>query len=312
MKTCLRCKILKKVDKFGIDRKRKDGRFPYCKSCRSIENKLPHVRERQKFANIKHRKTPSYKKKMLLHNKQYRDSRKGKLNREQYVEANKEKLKLYMKEYSPIWQNSDQGRESLRKARQKYYYKDVEKSREYQRRYYQKRKQKIEYRINDAVSSNIYCALKDKKAGRSWEIVVGYTLSDLMHHLQSLFVDGKKSLISRLITHSLFKCGNALLAIDLPGKKPVICGFASNSSFFNYQIATIVSYSSLNSLLLINLIIEGSSCVTCSRFVNSNLIIGSEILEIIFCLILFKTSNHSSYCPAKYLLDAKIRSSFRA
>ena len=40
------------------------------------------------------------------------------------------------------------------------------------------------------MSSSIYCALKDKKAGRSWELFVGYTLADLMHHLQSLFVDG--------------------------------------------------------------------------------------------------------------------------
>jgi len=190
MKTCARCKISQPIDEFGIDRKRKDGRFCYCKTCRSIENKLPHIRERQRLANIKHRQTPEYKKKVLLHDKRYRNSKKGKVNRKEYVKKNAKELKKYMKEYAPVWQKTPQGCESLRKARQKNYYKDVEKSREYQRKHYYKRKQKIEYRINDAVSSSIYCALKNKKNGRSWESFVGYTLADLMCHLESLFVDG--------------------------------------------------------------------------------------------------------------------------
>jgi len=33
----------------------------------------------------------------------------------------------------------------------------------------------------------IYNALKGKKAGRKWENLVGYTLEDLMKHLEKLF-----------------------------------------------------------------------------------------------------------------------------
>jgi len=190
MKTCFRCKILQSVNEFGIDRKRKDGRYPYCKTCRSIENRLPHIRERQKIANVKHRQTPGYKIKVKQHNKRYRSSEKGKANRKLYIEKNKEELKLYMKKYVLVWQKTFQGRKSLRKARRKHYYKDVKKSRAFQRKHYYKRKQKVEYRINDAVSSSIYCALKSKKSGRSWESFVGYTLPDLMCHLESLFVGG--------------------------------------------------------------------------------------------------------------------------
>jgi len=190
MKTCARCKTSQFIDNFGKDRNRKDGLFPYCKTCRSIENRLPHNRERQRLANLKHRETPKCKEKVPLHGKKYRNSAKGKVNRKKYVKEHAKELKEYLKEYASAWQKTSQGRESLRKARQKHYYKDLERSRAYQRKAYEKRKQKVEYRINDAISSSIYAALKGEKAGRRWESIVGYTLFDLMHHLESLFTDG--------------------------------------------------------------------------------------------------------------------------
>lgn len=177
---------------FGVDRRRKDGKYPYCKACRFAENKLPSNRMRQKLANTKHRKTKKYKKNAPIHAKKYRDSKKGKVNRKTYTRKHEKQLKSYMKEYSPEWAKTNNGQQSLRKTRMKHYYKDIEKSRRIQRENYLKRKQKIEYRINDAVSSNIYCALKDKKNGRTWESFVGYTLAELMCHLESLFVDGMK------------------------------------------------------------------------------------------------------------------------
>lgn len=43
------------------------------------------------------------------------------------------------------------------------------------------------FRIQDAMSRQIYFSLKRKKAGRHWETLVGYSLEDLKQHLESQF-----------------------------------------------------------------------------------------------------------------------------
>lgn len=40
------------------------------------------------------------------------------------------------------------------------------------------------------MSRGIYGAIKDKKAGRKWETLVGYSLERLMNHLEKLFLPG--------------------------------------------------------------------------------------------------------------------------
>jgi 5-methylcytosine-specific restriction endonuclease McrA len=45
-------------------------------------------------------------------------------------------------------------------------------------------------RIDSNFGSTISMALKGKKAGRPWESIVGYTLDDLILHLESKFQDG--------------------------------------------------------------------------------------------------------------------------
>lgn len=44
--------------------------------------------------------------------------------------------------------------------------------------------------IDDRMSVNIRLSLRGNKAGRKWEDLVGYTLSDLMIHLEKQFVKG--------------------------------------------------------------------------------------------------------------------------
>jgi len=40
------------------------------------------------------------------------------------------------------------------------------------------------------MSSQIYLAIRGNKAGRSWELLVGYTVGELHAHLESKFTDG--------------------------------------------------------------------------------------------------------------------------
>lgn len=46
------------------------------------------------------------------------------------------------------------------------------------------------YRLKMMIHSSIYLSLKGNKHGRHWEDLVGYTLSDLIKHLESKFTPG--------------------------------------------------------------------------------------------------------------------------
>lgn len=50
-----------------------------------------------------------------------------------------------------------------------------------------RRKTDIKFRLNEIMSRNIWSAIKGKKAGRRWEILLRYTTEDLIKHLESNF-----------------------------------------------------------------------------------------------------------------------------
>ncbi len=105
------------------------------------------------------------------------------LNRKYYATKNKIWIENHREQYNKtrrIWRRS--------------YYKTTEsqirKTPEYKRKrneYRQKHSKNISYIINNRIRTKIYRTLLDKKAGRHWEDLVGYTASDLIKHLESLF-----------------------------------------------------------------------------------------------------------------------------
>ena len=56
--------------------------------------------------------------------------------------------------------------------------------------YARKRRTIAKHRLHSAISGSVNSSLREKKNGRRWEGLVGYTLDDLMKHLESLFTDG--------------------------------------------------------------------------------------------------------------------------
>jgi len=61
-----------------------------------------------------------------------------------------------------------------------------------QGRYREKHKNVPKYKIDRAMGASIWEALKNNKAGRKWESLVGYTLQDLMAHLEKQFDEKMK------------------------------------------------------------------------------------------------------------------------
>lgn len=69
----------------------------------------------------------------------------------------------------------------------KNYMKLPENKERINRYYRQLRKENPKFHLDQNMAIAIYQSLKDKKAGRKWETLVGYTLKELMSHLEKQF-----------------------------------------------------------------------------------------------------------------------------
>jgi hypothetical protein len=56
--------------------------------------------------------------------------------------------------------------------------------------YKQKRQDDPRFAVRQRMSAHINMSLRDGKEGRSWEALVGYTITDLMRHLERQFLKG--------------------------------------------------------------------------------------------------------------------------
>lgn len=110
-------------------------------------------------------------------------------NHEHYLNYDKQRTHTeerikYKQQYDKIYyqENSDKRKQYAKD----YVEKNRDKTNELKR---QRTKEDIVFRLNNNMSSAIHKSLKDKNIGRHWENIVGYTIKDLIKHLESLFDD---------------------------------------------------------------------------------------------------------------------------
>lgn len=114
-----------------------------------------------------------------------------------YYEKNKEKIKLRIKTERDknkkiITQEEKEIILEKRKERRKFTLKEYRKKhREHLNSCINiKRKEyllNIDYRINCNIGSEIWHAIKQQKAGKKWQVLVGYSLKELKNHLEKQF-----------------------------------------------------------------------------------------------------------------------------
>jgi len=80
--------------------------------------------------------------------------------------------------------------EQYREYRRKWKEKNPEAAREITRRYDRKHRSTASGNLNRRMQRAIRVSLEGNKAGRKWEGLVGYTLADLMSHIESNFLPG--------------------------------------------------------------------------------------------------------------------------
>lgn len=164
-----------------------------------------------------------------------KNSEKIKAKVKEYYERNREKIKAYNKEYYKEYNKeyNKKNREKIRATKKEYYADNREKIRAQDKEYYENNREKVKeqkreyvktergrlknrehrnkyyynkrktdpkFKFNNRMSTAVRLSLKGSKAGRHWENLTGYSLSDLMKRLKSTlpenytwqdFLDGK-------------------------------------------------------------------------------------------------------------------------
>lgn len=100
----------------------------------------------------------------------------------EYYKKNKIKIIEYKKERYK--KNGENIKEYNRKHSKTYFQTHKKERYEYRK---ERRLNDPKYKIDNSMSAHIRFSLKSKKGGRKWESLVGYTLEDLIKHLEKKF-----------------------------------------------------------------------------------------------------------------------------
>lgn len=177
-KKCYKCGKIKDDSEFYKNKAKKDGLDGQCKKCKNSYNGLRDFKIKEMWKNKNPR---DYKEK-----KQCPSCGKVKSGSEFYINRfhkdglsslckeccrkNYKKKQLYYNQKTKQWR--DKNREHLRKMN---------------REYVRKIRKDPRGKVDNSMGRNIWRSLKNKKSGRRWEKLAGYTLNDLMKHLENLF-----------------------------------------------------------------------------------------------------------------------------
>jgi len=196
---CKKCHIDKPESEFALFKsgKSKKGkeyiyRRPACKPCllesgrlwRKNNTERARQREKSYRENNKEVHLENKRRNWNKNKEKYKEMHRKweQANKEQISARRKEKLQLlkldpieYQKhlDYHKLYRHQNWGAILKQKNIDKQAYRETPKG-----------------HISSTMSSYIYQAIRKKKAGRHWESLVGYNLSQLMEHLESQFTDG--------------------------------------------------------------------------------------------------------------------------
>lgn len=125
--------------------------------------------------------------KLREYNKQYKAQHKNDISEygKVYYLTHKQEIGEYIKI------NKIKIKENRKIYRAKYYQNNKMELKEHAKYNHYKRLQSDpKYKLNTLISHSIRESIKGNKMGRPWELLVGYSIDDLMNHLEKQFIPG--------------------------------------------------------------------------------------------------------------------------
>lgn len=173
LKYCGICKAWKIVDEFGKSSRNWDNLKNKCKICRNKTERIYRNTDRERRRKLGRDHEVNRK----LRKQKAESARNWRINN---PERCRETKRIYNK----------RNREKLNEMQRKWIAKNIERVRERYRKRQQQKRLEPKYRLNSAVSRGIWKCLQQRKNGWHWEILVGWTLKDLVRHLERHFLPG--------------------------------------------------------------------------------------------------------------------------
>ncbi len=179
MKTCTACMEVKPVHEFSKSKSGKHGVRSVCKGCTNSYNADYRLKNLEAVNAASANWRAENKDRIRSYNQSYHEAH--------YV-PKPEKTYRTKKEADRDYYHLN--RAAIINRATKWNRDNREKSREHGRKTQERKRLTTKGRLDDVMSSSIYQAVQGNKAGRSWEKLVGYSVKDLMAHLESNFLPG--------------------------------------------------------------------------------------------------------------------------
>lgn len=167
-KLCKKCNKTKPINEFYKNKNSPDGRFAWCKTCKSLSDKQSH----KKHKEIRNKNSQKY---YNENKEEISDSRKNKRKTDlEFVKKEKERSKKYR----------DNNKEKIRENKKKYYQDNKEKI---NANFVKRRHEDLDFRLKNNMRSRLSHALKNKTKGGKTIDYLGCSMEELRLHLKSQF-----------------------------------------------------------------------------------------------------------------------------
>lgn len=178
VKTCTACREVKPVIAFNRNKSRKDGRSSICKVCKrktDAEYRARNPNKNKEDYAKRIAENPNYWAEWYASNREDALARVSKWQKENPEKRREINRKFHEDNpgYGKEWERRNPDKVIARRARA-----------------YAKKKNSPEWKVANTIKVGIYKSLKDQKAGRKWESLVGYTVDELIAHLEKCFLPG--------------------------------------------------------------------------------------------------------------------------
>lgn len=193
-KKCNKCKLFKLLKEFSKDITHKDGFHSICKECYSTYAKQYREKNKDEIKAKKRAYVTKNREKISLHRKKYceKNREKRKIAQHNWYLTNRKKSNQASTNYRL------EHKEELKAYQKKY---RLEHRKEKSEREKEIRRNNISHKLSNQFSTVMRRSLKQgQKNQRHWEILIGYSLNQLIKHLKKTipkdytwqdFIDGK-------------------------------------------------------------------------------------------------------------------------